>query len=84
MRTAAFSAKICVWPSSRRLSTSQGKTQQFRDAFERINGGAWVESRDAYSYYRDDIVEVLQQVLGWSEQAASSWFDGEEDDRYRH
>lgn len=58
----------------------QGKTQQFRDAFERINGGAWVESRDAYSYYRDDIVEVLQQVLGWSEQAASSWFDGEEDD----
>lgn len=58
----------------------QGKTQQFRDAFERINGGAWVESRDTYSYYRDDIVEVLQQVLGWSEQAASSWFDGEEDD----
>ena len=58
----------------------QGKTQQFRDTFERINGGAWVESRDAYSYYRDDIVEVLQQVLGWSEQAASSWFDGEEDD----
>ena len=58
----------------------RGKTQQFRDAFERINGGAWVESRDAYSYYRDDIVEVLQQVLGWSEQAASSWFDGEEDD----
>lgn len=58
----------------------QGKTQQFRDAFERINGGAWVESRDAYNYYRDDIVEVLQQVLGWSEQAASSWFDGEEDD----
>ena len=30
-----------------RFIEKQGKTQEFRDAFERINGSAWVDSRDA-------------------------------------
>ena len=57
-----------------------GKTQQFRDVFEKINGAAWVEVRDSYSYFEDDVVEALQKVLGWSKDAAQHWFDGEKDD----
>lgn len=59
---------------------SKGKTQEFRAAYERISGGNWLEDRESYSYFEDDIVEVLQEVLGMSEQTARHWFDGSEDD----
>lgn len=59
---------------------SKGKTQEFRAAYERIGGGNWLEDRESYSYFEDDIVEALQEVLGMSEQAARHWFDGTEDD----
>ena len=59
---------------------SKGKTQEFRAAYERIGGGNWLEDRESYSYFEDDIVESLQEVLGMSEQAARHWFDGTEDD----
>ena len=58
----------------------QGKTQQFREAFERVNGEPWLETRESYCYFEDDIVQVLQEVLGMSESAAQHWFDGGEDD----
>lgn len=61
-----------------RFIEKQGKTQEFRDAFERVNGAAWVDSRDAFAFFEDDVVEVLQSVLGMSEQAARNWFNGEE------
>jgi len=61
-----------------RFIEKKGKTQEFRDAFERVNGAAWVDSRDAFAFFEDDVVEVLQSVLGMSEQAARNWFNGEE------
>lgn len=56
----------------------QGKTEQFREAFKRVNGGDWLASRSEYKFYEDDIVEVMQEVLGMSEEAARHWFDGDE------
>ena len=61
-----------------RFIEKKGKTQVFRDAFEQVNGAPWVESRDAFAFFEDDVVEVLQSVLGMSEQAARNWFNGEE------
>ncbi len=58
----------------------QGKTQQFRAAFERINGEPWLESRESYTYFEDDTVAALQEALGMSEQAARNWFDGSENE----
>lgn len=58
----------------------QGKTQQFREAFERMNGQPWVESREAFEYLEDKVLPVLQEVLGMSESAVQHWFDGGEDD----
>ncbi len=58
----------------------QGKTQQFREEFQRLNGDTWEESRETYTYFEDDIVQALQQVLGWSEAQARNWFNGAEDD----
>ena len=56
----------------------QGKTDAFRRAFEEVNGAPWVEGRTTYSFFEDDIVSVLQSVLGMSETAARNWFNGEE------
>ena len=56
----------------------KGKTKEFRRVFEEKNGASWLESRDAYAFFEDDIVATLQEVLGMSEQAASNWFNGTE------
>lgn len=61
-----------------RFIDEQGKTEQFRAAFEKVNGAPWVENRDSFAFFEDDVVEVLQSVLGMSEQAARNWFNGEE------
>ena len=61
-----------------RFIDKQGKTEQFRAAFEEVNGAPWVETRDSFAFFEDDIVDVMQSVLGMSEQAARNWFNGEE------
>jgi len=61
-----------------RFVAKRGKTEAFRRAFEEVNGSLWVESRAAYAFFEDDIVSVLQRVLGMSETAAHNWFNGVE------
>lgn len=56
-----------------------GKTEEFKEAFERINGGAWEESRDSFAFFEDDVVEAMTESLGISETAARNWFNGEEE-----
>ena len=61
-----------------RFIDRQSKTEEFRQKFEEVNGGPWVETHDSFAFFEDDVVEVLQSVLGMSEQAARNWFNGEE------
>ena len=56
----------------------QGKTAEFRRVFEEKNGASWIESRDAFAFFEDDVVDTLMEVLGMSETAAHNWFDGTE------
>lgn len=56
----------------------RGKTAEFRRIFEEKNGGPWLESRDAFAFFEDDIVDTLKEVLGMSEEAARNWFNGTE------
>ena len=55
------------------------KTEQFKENFERINGGTWEDSRDSFAFFEDDIVEAMSETLDMSETAARNWFNGEED-----
>lgn len=48
----------------------QGKTNEFRAAFERISGESWLESRGRADFFEDDVADALQEALGWSEQQA--------------
>jgi hypothetical protein len=61
-----------------RFVDMRGKTDAFHKEFEKVNGAPWVESRASYAFFEDDIVSVLQSVLGMSETAARNWFNGEE------
>lgn len=55
-----------------------GKTEEFRRVFEEKNGAPWLESRDAFAFFEDDVVDTLKEVLGMSEDAARNWFNGSE------
>lgn len=55
-----------------------GKTEEFHRVFEEKNGSPWLETRDAFAFFEDDVVETLVEVLGMSETAARNWFDGTE------
>ena len=61
-----------------RFVDKRGKTDAFRKVFEEVNGAPWIEARASYAFFEDDIVSVLQRVLGMSETAARNWFNGEE------
>ena len=61
-----------------RFVDKRGKTDAFRQRFEEVNGSPWVEARASYAFFEDDIVAVLQSVLGMSDTAARNWFNGEE------
>ena len=56
----------------------KGKTEEFRRIFAEKNGASWLESRDAFAFFEDDVVDTLVEVLGMSETAAHNWFDGTE------
>lgn len=58
--------------------SKRGKTEAFCRAFEEKNGQSWLESRDAFAFFEDDVVESLIEVLGMSETAARNWFDSTE------
>lgn len=55
-----------------------GKTEEFHRVFEEKNGSPWLETRDAFAFFEDDVVETLIEVLGMSGTAAHNWFDGTE------
>lgn len=57
----------------------QGKTEAFREAFEQANGASWLESRDSYEYFEEDIVDALVSADVMGRSSAEHWFDGGED-----
>ncbi len=55
-----------------------GKAEEFRTKFAEINGDEWVNVRDTFAFFEDDVVECLTSVLDMSETSARNWFNGEE------
>ena len=55
-----------------------GKMDSFKTKFEEIHSESWEASRDAFSFFEDDVVEALIDTLDMSETAARNWFNGTE------
>ncbi|HCK93767.1 MAG TPA: BREX system P-loop protein BrxC, partial [Gammaproteobacteria bacterium] len=58
--------------------TEKNVYEQFKTAFEQSSGVSWVDERDAFHFYQDDIEEALTQTLGLSNEAAHKWFEESE------
>ena len=56
----------------------KGKTEEFRRVFEEKNGDSWIDTRESFVFFEDDVVSTLKEVLGMSEEAARNWFNGTE------
>ena len=60
--------------------SKKGKLEEFKRVFEEKLGDSWEESRDAFSFHEDEVIESMVEVLGMSEASARDWFNagGEE------
>ena len=56
----------------------RGKTEQFRTAFEGINGESWLTTRAEYDFFSDDVIAALEQSGVMSADEATRWVDGTE------
>ena len=49
---------------------NKGKYQDFKDAFEEINGNSWIQERDALTFVIDDAAKAFSQVQNISFESA--------------
>ena len=54
----------------------KGKRAEFRCEYERLTGQGWLETRDCFDFYQDDVIAALAASGVMSEEAATRWFDG--------
>lgn len=54
-----------------------GLYEKFQNKYEEICGDSWKNTRDAYQFYRDDVIAALAFALDQSKESATRWFDGE-------
>ena len=60
--------------------TAQGAFFTFKAAFAEAKGSPWEQERDAFTFYRDEIVVALAQALKMSASSAEKWFDDAKQD----
>ena len=56
----------------------RGKLDVFKKAFLEASGKNWLDERDAFDFYRDEVVTAISTALGQSREAATKWFDNAE------
>ncbi|MDB6134351.1 MAG: hypothetical protein JWM59_2594 [Verrucomicrobiales bacterium] len=56
----------------------RGKLEAFKTAFLEAAGKSWETERDAFDFYRDEMICALSSALGQSGEASSKWFDNAE------
>lgn len=58
-----------------RFVDDKGLTQEFRTAFEKINGEPWVDARAEYDFFSDDLIDALEQAGVMSADEAERWLE---------
>ncbi|MCK5893416.1 MAG: BREX system P-loop protein BrxC [Endozoicomonadaceae bacterium] len=57
----------------------KGVYGKFKEAFNKESGIDWVEERDGYQFYQDDVEKALSAALDLSLEAAHKWFEASEE-----
>lgn len=58
--------------------SQKGVYERFKQAFEESSGMSWLEERDGYQFYQDDVEIAISQALNLSAEAAHKWFEDSE------
>lgn len=53
----------------------RGKLTAFHEAFLEATGKSWHAERDAFDFYRDEMIGALSKALGQSVDASTNWYD---------
>jgi hypothetical protein len=53
----------------------RGKLAAFHEAFLSATGKSWLSERDAFDFYRDEMIGALSKALGQSVEASANWYD---------
>lgn len=54
---------------------SRGVFAKFQEEFTNLTSASWIEERDAYDFYRDDMAEALAKVTDQSTESARQWVE---------
>lgn len=55
--------------------TSKGVFDKFKTVFNELTGSNWVDERDAYDFYRDDLTQALSKVTNQSTESSRQWVE---------
>ena len=61
-----------------RYLKGKGVLSAFTDKFAELSGSSWVEERDAFHFFQEDIQKSLAAAMSITEPAAEKWFDESE------
>ena len=61
-----------------KMIDDRGKTEEFREAYEEISGNPWVEDRESYEMFSDELAEAANTACGLSIQSVADWAESTE------
>ena len=54
---------------------AKGVLEEFHKMFSSLSGMDWIENRDSYDFYRDDMAEALAKATSQSNESARQWVE---------
>lgn len=58
-----------------KMIDERGRTAEFRAAYEDIAGSSWVEDRESYEMFSEELAEAANRACGLSIQSVADWAD---------
>ena len=58
-----------------KMIDDRGKTDEFRAAYEDITGTPWVDDRESYDMFGEEVAEAANRAAGLSVQSVTDWAD---------
>ena len=58
-----------------KLIDDRGKTSEFRSAYEDITGTPWVDDRESYDMFGEEVAEAANRACGMSIKSVTDWAD---------
>ncbi len=58
-----------------KMIDDRGKTAEFRAAYEEISGASWLDDRESYDMFGEEVAQAANRAVGLSIQSVTDWAD---------